>query len=101
MKTFEQENVQTSSNSTLNSLSKLRLADDNLFDDFTFGPGFGMSRNMGGFNSSKLDAYLLDSSSSTSSKSDWIVVDDLLEKPKSRNPGNNDHELDKLYGFIP
>ncbi|XP_044749367.1 ADP-ribosylation factor GTPase-activating protein 2 [Coccinella septempunctata] len=84
MQTIEQENVQSNSSSTLSSLSKLRLTDD-IFDDFSFGPGFGMSRNVSGFNSSKLEAFLLESNSSSSSKSDWVVVDDPPEKPKSRS----------------
>ncbi|XP_045479071.1 ADP-ribosylation factor GTPase-activating protein 2 isoform X3 [Harmonia axyridis] len=85
MQTIEQENVQSNSSSTLSSLSKLKLTDDSFFDDFSFGPGFGMSRNMGVFNNSKLESFLLDSNSSSSSKSDWVVVDDPPEKPKIRS----------------
>ncbi|KAL3267259.1 hypothetical protein HHI36_011392 [Cryptolaemus montrouzieri] len=88
MQTIEQENIQAAPCSTLSSLSKLRLSDDSFFDDFSYGPGFGMSRNVGGSGSNKLDSFLLGlqiaSHSNNSSENDWIVVDDPPEKPKSK-----------------
>ncbi|KAK9870290.1 hypothetical protein WA026_006377 [Henosepilachna vigintioctopunctata] len=85
MQTIEQENIQATPSSTLTSLSRLRLSDDSFFDDFSYGPNFGMNRNISSFGSSKIDSFLMEaSSSSSSSKSDWVIVDDPPEKPKSK-----------------
>lgn len=83
MKTIEQENVQ-STPSTLSSLGKLRLNDnDSFFDDY--GTSFSMNRNFGGgsgFGSNKIDSFLSDTCSS-SNKDSWVIIDDPPDKPKS------------------
>lgn len=81
MKTIEQENVQ-STPSTLSSLGKLRLSDnDSFFDDYS--SSFSMNRNFSSnFGSSKIDSFLSESSSS-SNKDSWVIIDDQPDKPKS------------------
>lgn len=81
MKTIEQETAH-STPSTLSSLGKLRLNDnDSFFDDY--GSSFSMNRNYSsGFGSSKMDSYLSESSSN-SNKDNWVIIDDPPEKPKS------------------
>ncbi|XP_074038560.1 ADP-ribosylation factor GTPase activating protein 3 isoform X3 [Leptinotarsa decemlineata] len=83
MQTIEQENVQSPS-STLSSLGKLRLSDnDNFFDDYSFDSSFSMNRNTNSlFGSSKLS---LDAKPKSSSKDSWVIVDDPPEKPKNEN----------------
>ena len=82
MQTIEQENLHASP-SSLNSLGKLRLTDsDSLFDDFSYGTGFSMNRSSSsGFDLGK-DSFYSDTSSS---KDNWVVVDDPpVESSKSR-----------------
>lgn len=91
MQEIQQENVQ-STPSTLSSLGKLRISDnDNFFnDDVSFSLGFNMNRSgssgsgFGGGNSStsKLDSLFPESSSA--SRDNWVIVDDPPEKsPKT------------------
>lgn len=84
MKTIEQENVQ-STPSSLSSLGKLRLNDnDSFFDDYSFSSGFSMNRNSNsGFGSNKgLDSLL---SESNNTKDSWVIVDDPVVAEKPRN----------------
>lgn len=75
MKEIEQENVQQTQ-STLSSLGKLRISDnDSFFDDYSFSSGFNMNR------SSKLDSFLTESASKE--KDSWVMVEDSVEKPKT------------------
>lgn len=90
MKTIEQENVQTTTTS-LNSLGKLRLSDsDSFFDDYSFSSNFNMNRNSSNSGYGKgYDSFLSDSSSS--SRDQWIIVDDPPEKASNSynpRPGN-------------
>lgn len=84
MKTIEQENLQSTTTS-LNSLGKLRLSDtDSFFDDYSFTSNFNMNRNSSsnsGYGKG-YDAYLSDNNSS-SSRDQWVVVDDPPEKSNS------------------
>lgn len=82
MKTIEQENVQ-SIPSTLSSLGKLRLSDnDSFFDDYSYGNSFSMNRNTSSYGNSKIDSFLSETNSS-SSKDSWVIIDDPPEKPKT------------------
>lgn len=76
MKTIEQENVQSS------SLRKLQISDnDSFFDDYSFSNNFSMNRNSSSSGYGKgLDSLLENNSSS---RDQWVVVDDFPEKPKS------------------
>lgn len=96
MQEIQQENVQ-STPSTLSSLGKLRISDnDNFFnDDVSFSLGFNMNRSgssssgFGGGNSSssKIDSLFPDTSSA--SRDNWVIVDDPPEKsPKTSYRGN-------------
>lgn len=83
MQTIEQENVQSS---TLSSLGKLQLGEDNFFD-VNLSPGFRMSINMNVGKNNKLDVLFLDSNNGSSANRDsWVVVDDPPEKSKSSSP---------------
>lgn len=84
MKVIEQENVQTTTTS-LNSLGKLRLSDnDSFFDDYSFSSNFNMNRNSSNSGYGKAhDSYL--SENNSNSRDQWIIVDDPPEKPKSNN----------------
>lgn len=90
MKTIEQENLQ-STPSTLSSLGKLRLNDnDSFFDDY--GISFSMNRNFSGnFASNKVDSFLSESNSCTN-KDSWVIIDDQPDKPKVNN-----HSYGKFY----
>lgn len=104
MKTIEQENVQTTSTS-LNSLGKLRLSDaDSFFDDYSsFSSNFNMNRNSSnnsGYGKG-YDSYLSDNN--TSSRDQWVVVDDPPEKSSSNSykskPGTLLKGKKKLLSF--
>lgn len=90
MKTIEQENVQTTS--SLSSLGKLRISDnDSFFDEYSFSPSFNMNRNANsGFGSNKgLDSLL---SESNNSSSQWVIIDDVppeAPKPSYNKPGSS------------
>lgn len=81
MKTIEQENLHATP-STLSSLGKLRLSDNDIFFD-DYGSSFSMNRNFNsGFGSNKIDSFLSESSSH-SNKDSWVIIDDQPDKPKS------------------
>ncbi|KAG5867808.1 hypothetical protein JTB14_011201 [Gonioctena quinquepunctata] len=86
MQTIEQENMQSPS-STLSSLGKLRLSDnDSFFDDYAFSNSFSMNRSTSSsYGGTKIDGFLsgMAEANSKSSKDSWVVVDDPPEKPKS------------------
>ncbi|GJQ83161.1 hypothetical protein Trydic_g15396 [Trypoxylus dichotomus] len=79
MKTIEQENVQTTS--SLSSLGKLRISDnDSFFDDYSFSSSFSMNRNANSaFGSNKgLDTLL---SENKNANSQWVIIDDVPPEP--------------------
>lgn len=94
MKTIEQENVQ-STPSTLSSLGKLRLNDnDSFFDDYA--SSFSMNRNFSSsFGSNKIDSFLSESNSS-STKDSWVIIDDPPDKPKNISHSYGKYE-NKIY----
>lgn len=89
MQVIEQENQQ-SQQSTLSSLGKLRISDnDSFFDDYS---SFSMSydrmyRNSpsstsSGYASAKADLLAEASNNSARGTDSWVIVDDPPEKPK-------------------
>ncbi|XP_025830055.1 ADP-ribosylation factor GTPase-activating protein 2 isoform X2 [Agrilus planipennis] len=83
LKSIEQENVESTTNS-LNSLGKLRLSDnDGFFDSFSYSSGFNMNRNSNAASpaSRGLEALL---ASDNEKLKDWTIIDDpVIDKPKS------------------
>ncbi|CAH1188521.1 unnamed protein product [Phyllotreta striolata] len=89
MQTIEQENAHGPS-STLSSLGKLRLVDnDNFMDDYFYGNTLNMIRNSNSFGDGKMSAFLSDLAEAKSmadgksGKDSWVIIDDPPEKPRS------------------
>lgn len=79
MQEIEQENVQLNQ-STLSSLGKLRISDnDSFFDEFSYNSGLHMNRNT----NSKLESFLSEAISNNRERDNWVIVDDPPEKTKS------------------
>ncbi|XP_057669261.1 ADP-ribosylation factor GTPase-activating protein 2 isoform X4 [Diorhabda carinulata] len=104
MQTIEQENIQSTS-STLTSLGKLRLVDnDNFMEDYLYGNGLNMNRNSNSYGILVSSQFDLDErTKSKNNKDSWVIIDDPPEKPKPssyENDRDRDRILDKPTSHI-